>query len=284
MAGSLTQYWKKRDFGATSEPKGEVARAGKKLAFVVQKHAASRLHYDFRLEMEGTMVSWAVPKGPSLDPHVRRMAVHVEDHPLGYNRFEGVIPKGQYGAGTVEVWDRGTWTPLEDPRTGMRQGKLKFEMHGEKLRGHWMLVRIKKREDERQEPWLLIKENDDEARPASEYDIVEALPDSVLSPPGGKPRKAPAKAKAGANKEAAPKGTAAKLPLSLFPQLATLVEEPPQGEGWIYEVKFDGYRVLARIEGDDVRLFTRNGNNWTPRMKALVSKKYRAIRIPPARH
>jgi len=280
MAGSLTQYWKKRDFGVTSEPKGEVARGGKKLAFVVQKHAASRLHYDFRLEMDATMVSWAVPKGPSLDPHVRRMAVHVEDHPLGYNKFEGVIPKGQYGAGTVEVWDRGTWTPLEDPRAGMRQGKLKFEMHGEKLRGRWMLVRIKKREDERQEPWLLIKENDAEARPASEYDIVEALPDSVLSLHGGKPRKAAAKAKTGAKKRTKreaktavpPKGPAAKLPLSLFPQLATLVEEPPQGEGWIYEVKFDGYRLLARIDGDDVRLFTRNGNNWTPRMKALAAE------------
>ena len=151
MAGSLTQYWKKRDFGVTSEPKGEVARPGKKLAFVVQKHAASRLHYDFRLEVEGTMVSWAVPKGPSLDPLVRRMAVHVEDHPIGYNKFEGVIPAGQYGAGTVEVWDRGTWTPLEDPGAAIRQGKLKFEMQGEKLRGRWMLVRINKRKDERQE-------------------------------------------------------------------------------------------------------------------------------------
>src|SRR5688500_12745750 len=115
MPGSLSSYWKKRNFGVTSEPRGEVkARKGKELCFVVQKHAASRLHYDFRLEVEGTMVSWAVPKGPSLDPTVRRMAVHVEDHPISYNSFEGVIPKGQYGAGTVEVWDRGTWAPVED--------------------------------------------------------------------------------------------------------------------------------------------------------------------------
>ena len=267
MAGSLSQYWKKRDFGVTSEPKGKLARPGKQLAFVVQKHAASRLHYDFRLEVDGTMVSWAVPKGPSLDPHVRRMAVHVEDHPISYNKFEGVIPAGQYGAGTVDVWDRGTWMPLEDPRAGLRQGKLKFEMHGEKLRGRWMLVRIEKRKDERQEPWLLIKERDNEACPATEYDIVEALPDSVLSPPHGKPRKAATKARPA--KALSAQALPAKLPLSLFPQLATLVEEPPQGDGWIYEVKFDGYRVLARIDGDDVRLFTRNGNNWTPRMKAL---------------
>ncbi len=284
MAGSLSQYWKKRDFGVTSEPKGAVARPGKQLAFVVQKHAASRLHYDFRLEMGGTMVSWAVPKGPSLDPHVRRMAVHVEDHPLGYNKFEGVIPAGQYGAGTVEVWDRGMWTPLEDFREGMRRGKLKFEMHGEKLRGRWTLVRMDKHKDERQEPWLLIKERDDEARPASEYDIVEALPDSVLTPPDGKPRKAAPASKPKAPRKRARKGAAkdpgipaqaipaAKLPLSLFPQLATLVEEPPQGDGWIYEVKFDGYRVLARIDGPDVRLFTRNGNNWTPRMAALADE------------
>ncbi|MGZ5105725.1 MAG: DNA ligase D [Usitatibacter sp.] len=284
MAGSLSAYWKKRNFGVTSEPRGEVAtRRGKALAFVVQKHAASRLHYDFRLEVEGTMVSWAVPKGPSLDPQVRRMAVHVEDHPISYNSFEGVIPKGQYGAGTVEVWDRGTWAPLEgDPAKAVREGKLKFEMHGEKLRGKWMLVRINNRKDERQEPWLLIKERDAEARPASEYDIVEEMPDSVLSPPGGTPSDAKPRAKA-AKKTAAARGkrasagdpslppgaVKAKLPLSLFPQLATLVEEPPKGKGWIYEVKFDGYRVVTRVEGDDVRLFTRNGHDWTARLAAL---------------
>jgi bifunctional non-homologous end joining protein LigD len=291
MPGSLSQYWKKRDFNATPEPKGEVKRPGKALGFVIQKHAATRLHYDFRLELGGTLVSWAIPKGPSLDPKVRRMAVHVEDHPLSYATFEGVIPKGHYGAGTVEVWDRGTWVPLEDPRDGLRKGKLKFELHGEKLHGRWMLVRINSSKDERQEPWLLIKENDEEARPASEYDIVEELPESVASKPArakkpakaaSKKAKAPARktAKATAKKLGAtakppqgipPQAEPAKLPLSLFPQLATLVDAPPQDEeGWIYEVKFDGYRVLARIDGDDIRLFTRNGNNWTSRMAGLA--------------
>jgi bifunctional non-homologous end joining protein LigD len=267
MAGSLSTYRKKRNFGVTSEPKGVVARRGKQLSFVIQKHAASRLHYDFRLELDGTLVSWAVPKGPSLDPQVRRMAVHVEDHPIGYAKFEGVIPAGQYGAGTVEVWDRGTWTPLEDPREGLRKGKLKFELNGEKLRGHWMLVRINNRKDERQEPWLLIKEHDEEARPAAQFDVVEEMPHSVLSPPDEKAAKTKAKAKKTTRSPA--KGVKAKLPLSLFPQLATLVDEPPSGDGWIYELKFDGYRVLARIDGDDIRLFTRNGNNWTSRMKSL---------------
>ncbi len=183
MPGSLSPYWKKRNFGVTSEPRGEIARPGKALSFVIQKHAASRLHYDFRLELDGTLKSWAVPKGPSFDPKIRRMAVHVEDHPLGYASFEGVIPKGEYGAGTVIVWDRGTWEPVGDPREGYRKGKLKFDMHGEKLRGRWNLVRIASRAGDRQEPWLLIKENDEEARSASEYDVIEALPDSVVSKP-----------------------------------------------------------------------------------------------------
>src|SRR6188768_392417 len=173
MRDSLTPYWKKRDFKVTAEPRGEVVAPGKRLSFVIQKHAASRLHYDFRLELDGTLKSWAVPKGPSFDPKVRRMAVHVEDHPLSYASFEGVIPKGQYGAGTVIVWDRGTWEPVGDAQAGYKAGKLKFDMHGEKLRGRWNLVRMHGRAGERQEPWLLIKERDDEARPAAEYDIVE---------------------------------------------------------------------------------------------------------------
>jgi bifunctional non-homologous end joining protein LigD len=285
MANSLSPYWKKRNFGITSEPRGEVVRPGKALSFVIQKHAATRLHYDFRLELEGTLKSWAVPKGPSYDPKVRRMAVHVEDHPLGYASFEGVIPKGQYGAGTVIVWDRGTWEPIGDPREGYRNGKLKFEMHGEKMRGRWNLVRMNSRRDERQEPWLLIKENDEEARPASEYDVTEALPDSVLAgvakeKPKSKSAAAPEGKAASRSRKAAsgdpgalPSGArAAKLPLALFPQLATLVDEAPAGDGWIYELKFDGYRIVARIDGDDVRLFTRNGNNWSARLKALAEE------------
>ncbi|HEX4764505.1 MAG TPA: DNA ligase D [Usitatibacter sp.] len=263
---SLSAYRKKRDFGVTSEPRGAVTRARKALAFVIQKHAATRLHYDLRLELDGTLKSWAVPKGPSLDPKVRRMAVHVEDHPISYGGFEGVIPKGQYGAGTVIVWDRGTWAPLEDPREGYRRGKLKFELHGEKLHGRWTLVRMHGRKGERQEPWLLIKENDDEARPASEYDVVEELPDSVL----GKGRASKARGTKRPNVDSIPDGAVkAKLPLAFAPQLAVLVDQPPAGSGWTYEVKFDGYRLLARIDGDDVRLFTRNGNDWTSRLKAL---------------
>src|SRR5205814_5843035 len=171
--------------------------------------AASRLHYDFRLELDGTLKSWAVPKGPSLDPKVRRMAVHVEDHPLSYGGFEGTIPKGQYGAGTVIVWDRGEWVPVGDPRAGYAAGKLKFDLHGEKLHGRWNLVRMKNRADERQEPWLLIKEDDEEAKPATEYDIVEAEPESVKKKKveGGR-RKVEGKAKTKAT---------GKLPLFLSP-------------------------------------------------------------------
>ena len=251
MAGSLAQYRKKRDFAITAEPRGTIARPGKALAFVIQKHAARSLHYDFRLELDGTLKSWAVPKGPSLDPRVRPMAVHVEDHPLSYGDFEGVIPEGQYGAGTVIVWDRGTWEPVGDARAGYKAGKLKFDLHGEKLNGRWNLVRMRGRA-ERQDPWLLIKERDDEARDAADYDIVEELPDSVI----------PKRKRAGTPVKA-------RLPLTFSPQLATLVQEVPAGEGWIYEMKFDGYRVLARIDGEDVRLFTRNGNDWSAKMPRL---------------
>src|SRR3954464_9646870 len=179
-SSSLSPYWKKRDFGITSEPRGEVARAGKQLSFVIQKHAATRLHYDFRLELDGTLKSWAVPKGPSLDPNDKRMAVHVEDHPIDYGGFEGSIPAGQYGAGDVIVWDRGTWEPVGDARAGYAAGKLKFRLHGEKLSGGWTLARMHGPANERQEPWLLIKERDEEARSAAEYSVVEAQAASVL--------------------------------------------------------------------------------------------------------
>jgi bifunctional non-homologous end joining protein LigD len=227
------------------------------------------------------------------------MAVHVEDHPLSYASFEGVIPKGQYGAGTVIVWDRGTWEPIGDPRKGYREGKLKFEMHGEKMHGRWTLVRINNRKDERQEPWLLIKEHDEHERPAGEYDVTEALPDSVRSKAKLASTKAAPKTAAKARKPAAraatKKGSKAKeapaglpegakkaaLPFAFFPQLATLVDAPPPGPGWTYEVKYDGYRLLARIDGDDVRLFTRNGNDWSRKLKALVDE-VRALGISSA--
>lgn len=247
MKATLSPYHTKRDFSVTSEPEGKVTKPGKSLAFVVQKHAASRLHYDFRLELGGTLKSWAVPKGPSLDPAVKRMAVHVEDHPLAYARFEGVIPKGQYGAGTVEIWDKGTWEPVGDAEAGYREGKLKFELKGTKLTGRWTLVRMRGK-GEKQEPWLLIKEK------------VGAAPAATTGS---------AKARAAKAALARPTGVKAPLPAHFKPQLATLVESPPRGEGWVYEVKFDGYRLLARVEGGDVQLFTRNGNNWTSKLAGL---------------
>jgi bifunctional non-homologous end joining protein LigD len=181
MPAALRPYLKKRDFTVTSEPKGGTASKAGQLAFVVQKHAASHLHYDFRLELDGTLKSWAVPKGPSLDPADKRMAVHVEDHPIDYGGFEGEIPKGQYGGGSVIVWDNGTWEPVGDPRTGYAAGKLDFKLHGKKLTGGWTLVRMHGRASERQERWLLIKERDEAARPSVEYSVVEAQPGSVLS-------------------------------------------------------------------------------------------------------
>ncbi|HMC15021.1 MAG TPA: non-homologous end-joining DNA ligase, partial [Albitalea sp.] len=299
MADLLNRYWQKRDFDTTPEPRGKTAKPGRTLSFVIQKHAASRLHYDFRLELEGTLKSWAVPKGPSLDPNDKRMAVHVEDHPISYGSFEGVIPPGQYGAGTVIVWDHGTWEPVGDPSAGYRAGKLKFKLHGEKLQGGWALVRMHGRADARQEPWLLIKERDDAARPASEFSVVDELPDSVLSgtrhaagfaakaarktaaakaaTPTAARAKTRSSGKARTSQRALPEGAKpAELPLAFAPQLATLVDKVPPGDNWIYEIKFDGYRLLARIlrqaqddREQDVRLFTRNGNDWTSRLKQL---------------
>ena len=274
---ALAPYRRKRDFKKTPEPH-QVGRAGRGAhAFVVQKHHARQLHYDFRLELDGTLKSWAVPKGPCLDPTVKRMAVHVEDHPVSYADFEGTIPPRQYGAGTVIVWDRGEWEAQGDARRGLAEGKLKFELHGDKLRGHWTLVRMRGK-GEKQEPWLLIKEQDAEARPLADYDVVEAEPDSVLTgrdvdhPPDlsygrkAEPAKPPT-----ARKAAAPKPRRATLPERLEPELATLASSPPPvPEDWLYELKYDGYRVLARIEGDAVRCITRNGNDWTSKLPALA--------------
>jgi bifunctional non-homologous end joining protein LigD len=160
---SLREYKRKRNFRRTPEPAGGAAAKSKARQFVVQKHDATRLHYDFRLELDGTLKSWAVPKGPSLDPAVKALAVHVEDHPLEYAGFEGTIPKGQYGGGTVMVWDRGQWEPDGDPKQGYRQGKLKFRLHGEKLHGSWALVRMGGRAGEDGKNWLLIKHDDEAA-------------------------------------------------------------------------------------------------------------------------
>ncbi|CAN7411879.1 DNA ligase D [Acidovorax sp. LjRoot118] len=274
MADSLALYKQKRNFAITPEPADGGAPGGEALQYVIQKHWASRLHYDLRLELDGSMKSWAVPKGPSLDPSDKRMAVQVEDHPISYNTFEGQIPPKQYGAGKVIVWDRGYWVPVGDAAEGYRKGKLKFELHGHKLKGHWTLVRMHGKggkSDERQPPWLLIKEHDDFERSAAEFSVVEEMPDSVASlAPLAPPR--PAGIARGAVVQAkAAKLAKVPLPDTLAPQLATLVDKPPADTtDWLWELKFDGYRLLARVHNRSVRLFTRNGNDWTHRMPQLV--------------
>src|SRR3982750_3182866 len=236
----LARYRQKRNFGVTSEPAGaadaaEVPR--ERLSFVVQKHWASRLHYDFRLEFDGVLLSWAVPKGPSYDPSKMQMAIHVEDHPLDYASFEGTIPPRQYGAGTVIVWDRGTWEPEGDPRDGMAKGKLVFRLHGEKLAGLWELVRIAKPGD-KQDAWMLFKKKDAWARPVAEYDVITALPDSVVARPLGlveerEPRGAPPRSASSGSVATTASDMAAAvpapLPAKIEPQLATLVATPPSG-------------------------------------------------------
>ncbi|MGI4814072.1 MAG: DNA ligase D [Janthinobacterium lividum] len=356
MPDKLSTYWEKRHFDATPEPRGRAKRAVTQ-RFVIQQHHARRLHYDFRLELDGVLKSWAVPKGPSLDPSVKRLAVQVEDHPVEYGDFEGQIPAGNYGAGDVLVWDRGVWTPHGDARADYAAGKLKFDLQGDKLSGAWMLVRSHMRGSGDKEQWLLIKERDDAARSEADFDIVAARPESVKTgrthapdgepaeQPAGKrvaargqaaarapakPAKAPAKsAKAPAKSAKAPaksvkapaklakepaepaqapakqvaresksaanaaleprpintKATpppslegarAAALPATLSPQLATLVDAaPPDRDSWTYEIKFDGYRVLARVAGKGrartVRIFTRNGHDWTDRFPAQAA-------------
>ncbi|MBS4081086.1 DNA ligase D [Pseudomonas rustica] len=279
MNRNLDDYNRMRDFSATSEP-AAVKRSGRKTAaehalqFCIQKHDASHLHYDFRLELDGALKSWAVPKGPSLDPKVKRLAVHVEDHPLDYATFEGSIPEGHYGAGDVIVWDRGVWIPQEDPQQAYAKGKLKFELQGEKLGGIWNLVRTHM--PGKKEQWFLIKHQDSAARPQDDYDVLVAEPDSVLSErtlvdkpklaaeqskpvkkPAAKSRKKASGTLTGAHK--------AKLPAQLKPELATLVDSAPEGQ-WSYEIKFDGYRIMARIDHDQVQLFTRNGHDWTHKL------------------
>lgn len=261
----LRAYKKKRDFAVTSEPSDGGEESAAALSFVVQKHWASHLHYDFRLELDGTMKSWAVPKGPSYDPRDKRMAVHVEDHPIAYSSFEGTIPPKQYGAGKVIIWDAGTWHPIGDPDKGYRDGALKFELRGHKLQGLWALIRMKGR-GEKQEPWLLIKEKDALARSAAEFSVVDALPDSVK----GKPPPAQPTPHGATSAPEPTRGVEVALPATLAPQLATLVDGPPgDPKDWVFEIKFDGYRLLTRVEGERIQLFTRNGNDWTTKLGAL---------------
>jgi bifunctional non-homologous end joining protein LigD len=265
----LDEYQRKRDFATTPEPAGATdagsGSGGSPLSFVIHKHAARRLHYDLRLELDGVLLSWAVPKGPSLDPGDKRLAVHVEDHPLEYGIFEGVIPAGEYGAGAVIVWDRGTWEPLVDPHEGLEHGNLKFAMAGEKLRGAFVLVRMKPKPGERGENWLLIKERDGEVRPRDEYDVLVARPESVASG-----RTIEQVASSGMEAGGAPAGEPASIPDDAPFQLATLSAAPPEGPGWVHEIKYDGYRVRLAVEGGAARVLTRGGEEWSDRMGALA--------------
>ena len=297
----LEQYRQKRDFTATAEPKGRMAtRNGS--SFVIQKHAARRLHYDLRLEMEGVLRSWAVTRGPSLVAGEKRLAVHVEEHPLAYGDFEGTIPPGEYGAGSVIVWDRGHWSPVGDGAKGYAKGHLEFELAGEKLRGRWHLVRMQGKTGERRENWLLIKAEDKEARPAEAPDVLEELPLSVKtgrdiaevadgtpgqsSKTGKGRRKTPAKPAPVEETESAPvaangvKGARkARMPDFVEPMLATLATAAPTGERWLHEIKFDGYRLQARIEAGRVKLLTRSGLDWTARFGKAVPAALAALPV-----
>ncbi len=298
---ALEHYRKKRDFKATPEPRGRVApKKRRELSFVIQKHAASHLHYDFRLELDGVLLSWAVPKGPSLDPSDKRLAMQVEDHPLDYGGFEGTIPAKQYGGGTVLLWDRGIWIPKGDAAIDYRKGHLKFDLVGEKLRGGWTLVRTQggKYGGNGKQAWLLIKERDDFARSGSDAKVVDDEPDSVLSGRsleqvahdrehvwhsdrsvaanvhGGAldRRQADAVTAAGASDPSAVAGAKkARLPATLSPQLATLVDACPSGDRWLHEVKYDGYRMVCRVDRGEVGIYSRNGKDWTAVLGAVAA-------------
>ncbi|MGJ0395248.1 MAG: DNA ligase D [Methylocystis sp.] len=286
---SLADYRKKRDFSATREPKGRGARnAGN--SFVIQKHAARRLHYDLRLEMDGVLKSWAVTRGPSLVPGEKRLAVQVEDHPLDYRDFEGIIPEGQYGAGEVIVWDKGVWTPDGDPHKGLAKGHLDFELKGKKLGGRWHLVRMARKKREKRDNWLLIKGEDEFARTPDDEDILEEMPRSVDTGrtigdvAEGKPSRRSKKSAAPKQSATSPldkkSSTAAAAPApnldlsrvkgakkAQLPNFVTPMQASagaaPSSKDWVHEIKFDGYRIQARIEAGRVRLLSRGGLDWT---------------------
>jgi bifunctional non-homologous end joining protein LigD len=309
MPDKLSTYRAKRDFRQTAEPKG--GRSGRsrgtdsppRLRFVIQKHAATRLHYDLRLELDGVFKSWAVTRGPSLDPADKRLAVEVEDHPLEYGDFEGTIPKGQYGGGTVQLWDRGYWSPLPgiDPRQALKSGELKFTLDGERLHGSWVLVRMRHdRTNSKRTNWLLIKHRDEAADPAGAAELLEedrsvASGRAMAAIAAGK-GKAPAPFMARSARPARPDAQwdssrgAAKaardavkrsrgpamprrtpLPAFIEPQLATLVEYPPASAGWVHEIKLDGYRLQIRVEKGQARLLTRSGLDWTAKFPEVAA-------------
>ncbi|MAF29552.1 MAG: DNA ligase D [Croceicoccus sp.] len=285
----LAEYNAKRDFEKTPEPKGEAAKSGDKAKFVVQKHDATRLHWDLRLEIDGVYKSWAVTKGPSPDPDIKRLAVRTEDHPMSYGTFEGTIPKGEYGGGTVMLWDRGTWAPIEGKSArDIDKGHLHFTLDGERMKGEWLLIRLKKKPGEKRENWLLRKIDDEyvedgdalvnreltsvlTGRPMAE---IAADKDGKFELEGksGKAFKAQMEKASEHNakkSKSAPKSTA-KLPGFRKPQLATLVDDVPAGNGWMHEIKFDGYRAMIAAKGDEVHVYTRSGKDWTDKFVPLV--------------
>src|SRR5258706_15226871 len=264
--GDLADYNRKRDFKKTSEPAGGTVKDAGGM-FVVQKHAATRLHYDFRLEHDGVLMSWAVPLGPSLDPTVKRLAMRTENHPIEYGSFEGVIPKGEYGAGAVIIWDSGKVHWLLDPDEGMAKGELKFVLAGERLNGEFHLIKIKPREGERGNPWLLFKSKD---AFAGKEDPVARSVTSIVSGRTIEDLRSKGARVWSRGGEKPPR--AAKPPKWEFvaPMLATRVEKPPATDDWIHEIKYDGYRLIAAVSGDSVRLFTRNGLDWTGKFQTIA--------------
>jgi bifunctional non-homologous end joining protein LigD len=316
VSEQLARYRAMRDFAMTAEPSGSSgakAQTAAGLPFVVQKHAATRLHYDFRLGWRGVLKSWAVTKGPSYNVKDKRLAVEVEDHPIEYGGFEGTIPKGQYGGGTVMVWDQGTWEPVGDADEGLRKGQLKFILHGQKLKGHWVLVRMKSDRfgEKGKNNWLLIKEHDEYERAEDDPAITDEAPDSAVTGRSiqqiaededhvwnsNKPEKVPVNRSRLTRRSTQPPSSSAtvkghsaappdrsavlqeapreKMPGFLSPELATSVEQPPEGEEWLHELKLDGYRIQIHIDEHAgqrrVRLFTRKGLDWTQRMKELAT-------------
>lgn len=270
----LREYTRKRDFKATPEPASGGTRG--RGIFVVQLHHASHRHFDFRLEMDGVLRSWAVPKGPSFDPKVKRLAMEVEDHPIAYATFEGDIPKGQYGGGHVDIFDSGTWEPTGDARAGLAKGDLKFVLHGDVLRGSWVLVRTRKQGSKQQ--WLLIKHADEYAGPRNADDFLDPATDRPIPlarrkstwPDAPRPRAKRSKA-LGDRSTARDSGTTERIDGEAFaPELCRSQERPPEGDEWLHEVKWDGYRILATIAGGKVRLWSRNAIEWTQKLPELV--------------
>ncbi len=270
---SLGDYYKKRNFHKTPEPTGKISLKGQH-RFIIQKHAASHLHYDFRIELNGVLKSWAIPKGPSLDPSIKRLAIQVEDHPVEYGSFEGVIPQGQYGGGTVMLWDRGKWQSLNaDPAEAYETGHISLELQAEKLKGRWELIRFKKNG---KDSWFLIKANDKFAKSLADYDITLKQPNSVLTGQSLEEiannneyiwsKNGLKKSKLVLNLPKTP------FPISVSPQLATLVSQPPEGTKWLHEIKWDGYRILALKKSKVVRLISRTANDWTIHFPNIVDE------------